>query len=109
MNRTQFLILTSLSGVIAVSILLQISLIMWTQSDDLRLKRTDAALQEGQLCLNRLQQIAGRVAQVAQQQNDQGLKDLLVRQNIQFRQPASSASAPVGPATPTTPEAPSTH
>jgi hypothetical protein len=107
MSYLRFIILTALSTVVALCILLQIVLVRAVQADDLRLKQTEADLQQGQGCFTRLQQIATRVGQVAQQQQDQGLKDLLARQNIQIRAPAP-APAPA-PTTPSAPSASSTH
>ena len=109
MNRLQFLILTSLSGVIAFCILFQIVFVRMAQADELRLKQTEESLQQGQLFLNHLQQIASRVAQVAQQQQDQNLKDLLTRQGIQFRPPANSSSTTPASAPAPAATTPSTH
>jgi hypothetical protein len=105
MNRLQFIIVTSLSAVIALCIFLQIILVRISATDDQRAREAQASIQQGQLCLNRLQQIAGRIAQVAQQQDDQALKDLLTRQNIQIK------PAPAADTTTTTPApmAPATH
>jgi hypothetical protein len=101
MNRIQFLILTSLSGVIALCIFLQIIFVRMSQSQEQRLGLANAQLQEGQAYYTHLQQIGGRIAQVAQQQQDQALKDLLVSQNLVSPAPAAG-SAPAAP-TPTTP------
>ena len=103
MNRLQFIIVTSLSGVIALCIFLQIIYVSVSSNDDVRARTAQASLQQGQLCFTRLQQIAGRIAQVAQQQNDQDLKDLLQRQNIQIKPNATTTAAPDAT------QAPSTH
>jgi hypothetical protein len=111
MNRLQFIIVTSLSGVIALCIFVQIILVRMSATDELNVQKAQATLQQGQLCYTRLQQIAGRVAQLAQSQNDQVLKDLLTRQNITIKPPGSDGSAPAGASAPTitTPEPASTH
>jgi hypothetical protein len=102
MSYPRFLILTILSSVIALCVLLQIIFVRMVQADELRLKQTELMLQEGQNCYGRLQQIASRVAQVAQQQQDPALRDLLTRQNIQIKPnagaPAAAAPAPAAPA-----------
>ena len=53
----------------------------------------------GRFVTNRLQQVAGRVDQLAQQQQDQQLRDLLGRQNIRVNAPASTTTTPTVPAT----------
>ena len=110
MNRLQFLIVTILSGIVALCIFLQIIFVRLLGADQSRLRDTEQALQAGQNDFTHLQQIATRVAQLAQQQNDEALRDLLARQNIQIKaNPDEATSAPApAPATPA-PAAPSTH
>jgi hypothetical protein len=110
MNRVQFIIVTTLSGIVALCIFLQIIFVRLLGSDQSRLRDTEQALQAGQNDFTHLQQIATRVAQLAQQQNDQALKDLLARQQIQIKANPddANASAPAAPAAPA-PAAPSTH
>jgi hypothetical protein len=112
MNRVQFIIVTTLSGIVALCIFLQIIFVRLLGSDQARLRDTEQALQAGQADFTHLQQVATSIAQLAQQQNDQALKDLLVRQQIQIKAPdeANSAppAAPAAPA-PAAPNAPSTH
>jgi hypothetical protein len=115
MNRVQFIIVTTLSGIVALCILLQIIFVRLLGADQSRLRDTEQALQAGQNDFNHLQQIAKSVAQLAQQQNDQALRDLLARNNIQIKASPdeSNASAPApapapAPATPA-PTTPSTH
>jgi hypothetical protein len=108
MNRVQFIIVTTLSGIVALCILLQIIFVRLSAADELKLRQVSAALQEGQADFDHLQQIATRVAQVAQQQNDDQLRQILSRQNIQVK---GSTTTPPADATPTTtaPTTPSTH
>jgi hypothetical protein len=110
MNRVQFIIVTTLSGIVALCIFLQIIFVRLLGADQSRLRDTEQALQAGQNDFNHLQQIATSVAQLAQQQNDQALRDLLARQQIQIKAPdQGNASAPApAPAAPA-PAAPSTH
>lgn len=98
MTRLQFIIVTSLSAVIALCIFTQIILVRVSANDDQRARVAQASVQQGQLCFNRLQQIAQRIAQVAQQQNDQQLKDLLTRQHIEVKSGASTPAATTTPA-----------
>jgi hypothetical protein len=110
MNRLQFIIVTTLSGVIALCIFVQIIVVRLSSTDELNIQKAQATLQQGQLCFTRLQQIASRVAPVAQTQNDQVLKDLLTRQNIAIKPPTADNSATSAPTTTTpTPEPASTH
>jgi len=101
MNRLEFTIVTCLSGVIALCIFLQIIFVRFSAADELRLRQTDDTLQQAQQFYTHSRQIAQRIAQVAQQQNDPALKDLLTRQNITIKSDTNAA--------PAAPEAPSTH
>jgi hypothetical protein len=98
MNRLQFTILVSLSGVIALCLLLQVIFSRMSSSNENRLQNLEAKLQDGQLCLTHWKQIATWTGQLAQQQNDQALKDVLTRQGLQIKQNTNAA-----------PEAPATH
>jgi hypothetical protein len=103
MSFLRFVILTSLSAIIALCILLQIIFVRLAQADGVRVAQTEQALQQGELCQTRLVEIAKRVAQVAQQQQDQSLKDLLARQGFQIKQQAAApAAAPASTMPPVT-------
>ncbi len=108
MNRVQFIIVTALSGIVAFCILLQIIFVRLSAADEVKLRQVSAALQEGQNDFNHLQQIATRVAQLAQQQNDDQLRQVLIRNNIQIKGNAST-NAPAASSTTTTPSSTSTH
>jgi len=103
MNRIQFIVVTTLSGIVAICIFLQIIFVRLAAADELRLRQYGEALQEGQSDFEHLQQIATRVAQLAQQQNDDQLRDVLTRQNIQIKDnpngAAGAASSAPAPAT----------
>jgi hypothetical protein len=109
MTRLQFIILTSLSVVVALSIFLQLYLVHAAAADENRLRATGQALNEGQADFNRLQQVANWTAALAEKENDQSLRDILAQNNIQVKPnpaPASSpASTSVEPGTSTTPAA----
>lgn len=103
MNRVQFIIVTALSGLVAFCILLQIIFVRISAADELQLRSINVALQEGQADLDHLQQVATRTAQVAQQQNDDQLRELLTRQNIQVKAPPSSTTTQPSTTTTATP------
>jgi hypothetical protein len=103
MNRIQFIALTSLSGVIAFCLLLQVIFSRMSASDGDRLRTLEAKLQDGQLCVTHWKQMVTWTGQLAQQQNDQALKDLLGRQGLQIKQPqGTNAPAAAPAATPST-------
>jgi len=101
MSSTRFIIVTSLSGLAALVILLQVIFGYKEGNDERQLQQLDATLQQGALYDTHLLQIAQRVAQVAQQTQDQQLKDLLERQHFQIR-PSSASGAPAAPENSTT-------
>lgn len=103
MSFPRFVILTSLSVVIALCIFLQVIFVRNAQVDEVQVQRTEAALQQGELFQTRELEIAKRIAQVAQQQQDQALKDLLARQGFPMRQPAGAPAAPTPSASAPTP------
>jgi|SRR5579871_5956320 len=107
MTRLQFIIVTVLASVVAICLFLQMFLAHASALDESRLRLTGEALEEGQLDYNRLQQLANLTASVASQKDDQALRDVLIRNNIQVKAPTPpSASNPApAPATPTS----STH
>lgn len=94
MNRVQFLIATILSGLVALFVILQIFLSLSLGSKEKELGNANAAMQEGESDFQRLQQIASRVAQLSA--NDDQLKQLLTRNNIQIG--ANTNEAPAAPA-----------
>jgi hypothetical protein len=99
MNRVQFVIVTSLAGIVALCIILQFFLSMSLGAKEANLRQAGGALQEGEADFQHLQQIATRVAQLAQTQNDSQLKDLLTRNNIQINNGTNAAPMAPAPAT----------
>ena len=104
MNRVQFLTVTILSGVVALFIVLEIFVSLSLNAKEKELSAANAALQEGQSDFQRLQQIASRAAQLSA--NDDQLRQLLARNNIQVS--ANTNGAPASPA-PSSGAAPATH
>jgi hypothetical protein len=105
LTRLQFIIVTGLSILVALCTLLQLYLVHASAQDENRLRVAGAALQEGQLDYNRLQQVANWTATLSEQKNDPELRDILARNNIQVK--SSPAPAPSAPAAPSA--VPSTH
>ena len=106
MNRTEFLIVTSLSGLVAILLILQIVFARMANVEQTRVMQAQQFVNQGQVCLKNLQQLALRTAQLSQQTGDQGLKDLMARQQISIGAPAGqsagggTASAPAPAPTP---------
>jgi len=100
MNRTYFWILTCLSSLIALLLIFQIILIRITTYDQSLLAQKQQFVNQGQQCEIRMRQLATRIYQVSQQTQDQGLKDLLTRQQITITPPTDSTtnSEPIAPA-----------
>ncbi len=107
MNRNEFLIVTGLSGLVAVLLILQIVFVRMANYDQARVMQAQQLIQIGQVSLKNLQQVAMRTAQLSQQTGDPALKDLMTRQQIAIGQPpaqssdgSSSAPAPAPMPTP---------
>lgn len=99
MNKIQFWVLTALSIFIVVILGLQIVLLRMANYDQARVAQAQQIIQEGQACDVRVRQLAARIYQVAQQTQDQGLKDLLTRQQITLApQPANQDTTVPNPA-----------
>ena len=92
MNRNEFLIVTSLSGLVAILLISQIVLARMTNAEQNRVMQAQQVINQGQVCLKNLQQVAMRTAQLSQQKDDKGLKDLMARQQISIN-PAPSQSS----------------
>ncbi len=102
MNRNEFLISTGLSALVVVLLVLLVVVGKMAGSDQIALMKSQQEINQGQVALRNLQQLAVRTAQLSQQYQDQGLKDLLARQQISIgapQQPAADGSAPSAPAT----------
>ncbi len=84
MNRIQFLVLTSLSGVVALLLLLHIYLVRQSNFEQNRLAAAQQVVNQGQALQGNLKQLAIRIYQDSQKTQDPGLKELLDRQQIKF-------------------------
>jgi len=109
MNRIQFFVLTGLSSLVVVLLIGHIFLVRQTNFEQNRLAQAQQVINQGQAFQGNLKQLAVRIFQDSQKTGDQGLKDLLVRQQISYN------PAPEGPngAEPSVPPAanntPATH
>lgn len=93
-----------MSGLIVVLLLAQILLARQNNFEQNRLSQAQLIVTQAQAFQSNLKQLAVRIYQVSQQTQDQGLKDLLVRQQISFnpsQSPDNSSSAPTPSPAPT--------
>jgi hypothetical protein len=93
MNRIQFWVLIYLSSLIAILLILQIIFVRMTTYDQVRLVQRQQIVTEGEAYDLHVRQVAARIYQVSQQTQDQGLKDLLTRQQISIAPSADSTSS----------------
>jgi len=98
MNRIQFWILNGLAGLLIVLFILQIVLVRSAIYEQNQVALAQQALQQGQAFQGNLKQLAMRIVQVSQQTNDQGLKDILARQQITFTPQGADTNGASAPA-----------
>ena|SRR5476651_1029614 len=103
MNRIQFFVLTGLSSLVALFLIGHIFLVRQTNFEQNRLAAAQQVVSQGQALKGNLQQLALRVYQDSQKTQDQGLKDLLTRQQIQYTPSADGTNATESPVPPTPP------
>jgi len=103
MNRIQFLIVTSASGLLALLLLSHILLVRQNNFAQNRLLAAQQFVTQAHGIEGNLKQLALRIYQLGQQSQDQGLKDLLVRQQITFTQNQNAGAASAPAATPSQP------
>jgi len=82
MNRIQFFVLTGLSSLIGLLLIGHIFLVRQTNLEQNRLAYAQQIVSQGQGYQSNLKQLALRIYQDSQKTQDQGLKDLLTRQQI---------------------------
>jgi hypothetical protein len=104
MNRIQFFVLTGLSSLVLLLLIGHIFLVRQNNFEQNRLAAAQQAINQGQTFQNNLKQLAVRIYSDSQKTNDQGLKDLLTRQQISYNPNPDSATVG-GPASTT----PATH
>jgi hypothetical protein len=106
MNRIQFFLLTGLSSLAVLLFIGHILLVRQTNFEQNRLAQAQQVINQGQAFSGNLKQLAQRIVLDSQKTGDQGLKDLLVRQQITYSPTPESANSTESPAPPTSP---STH
>jgi hypothetical protein len=99
MNRIQFFILTGLSSLIFLLLIGHIFLVRQTNFQQNRAAAAQQIVNQGQIFQGNLKQLAVRIYQDSQKSGDQGLKDLLARQQISYSTNTEPPEAPA-PATP---------
>jgi hypothetical protein len=98
MNRIQFFVLTGLSSLVVVLLVGHIFLVRQTNFEQNRLAQAQQVINQGQAFQGNLKQLAVRIFQDSQKTGDQGLKDLLTRQQISYNpSPAGADSVPSVP------------
>jgi hypothetical protein len=105
MNRIQFFVLTGLSSLILCLLIGHIFLVRQANFEQNRLAQAQQVINQGQAFQGNLKQLAVRIYQDSQKSGDQGLKDLLTRQQITYNpQPEGTNGAE-----PTIPPAPANN
>jgi hypothetical protein len=94
MNRIQFFVLTGLSSLVAVLLVGHIFLTRQCNYEQNRLAQAQQVINQGQSFQGNLKQLAVRIYQDSQKTGDQGLKDLLARQQITYNSAPEGAPAP---------------
>jgi hypothetical protein len=102
MNRIQFFVLTGLSSLVVLLLIGHVFLTRQTNFEQNRLAQAQQVINQGQTFQANLKQLAVRIYQDSQKSGDQGLKDLLARQQITYN-PTPEPTTPNEAPTPTTP------
>jgi hypothetical protein len=106
MNRIQFFVLTGMSSLVVLLLIGHIFLTRQNNFEQNRLAAAQQAINQGQAFQANLKQLAVRIYQDSQKTQDQGLKDLLTRQQITYN-PAPEGTNGAEPSVP--PASASTH
>jgi hypothetical protein len=108
MNRIQFFILTGLSSLVVLLLIGHIFLVRQVGIDQAILNQAQQRVNQGQAFQSNLKQLAIRIFQDSQKTGDQGLKDLLARQQITYT-PTPEGANSSEPSVPNTPAPAPTH
>jgi hypothetical protein len=108
MNRIQFFVLTGLSSLVVLLLIGHIFLTRQTNFEQNRLAQAQQVINQGQAFQGNLKQLAVRIFQDSQKTGDQGLKDLLARQQISYN-PNPEPNTPNEAPAPAPSPAPATH
>jgi hypothetical protein len=98
MNRIQFFVLTGLSSLIVLLLIGHVFLTRQSNFEQNRLAAAQQVINQGQAFQGNLKQLALRIVQDSQKTGDQGLKDLLVRQQITFNPAQENTNSTDSPA-----------
>ncbi|MCE0522240.1 MAG: hypothetical protein LV480_04950 [Methylacidiphilales bacterium] len=101
MNRIQFILLTSLCGLVLLLLIGNIFLAYNANRQQALFNQAQEMVREGQVSQTLSKQLALRIYEESQKTQDQALKDLLVRQQISYtpaKQSANPTDLPVSPA-----------
>jgi hypothetical protein len=99
MNRIQFFVLTGLSSVLALLLVGQIALSFSVGRAQSEWTQDQAAVQQGNIFQNDLKQLAVRIYSDSTRSTDQGLKDLLAREQITYTPSTNATETPAAPLT----------
>jgi hypothetical protein len=106
MKRSQYWILITCSSLVVILLLLQVIFERAAQGARMLVLNAQQTITEGRNCDTRIRQLANRIYQVSLQNQDQGLRDLLTRQQITV----NATTVPIsGVAQPNTGPAPTTR
>jgi predicted PurR-regulated permease PerM len=98
MNRIQFFVLTGLSSLLLILLVGHIFIVYEANLAQNRLALAQQMVNQAQTAQANLKQLAVRIYQDSQKSNDQGLKDILTRQQITYSSgPATDGTAPPAP------------
>jgi hypothetical protein len=105
MNRIQFFVLIGMSSLVVLLLVGHIFLVRQTNFEQNRLAAAQQAINQGQTFQGNLKQLAVRIFQDSQKTGDDGLKQLLVRQQITYNAAAEGSPEQSVPPSTTAPAA----
>jgi DNA-binding transcriptional regulator of glucitol operon len=94
MNRIQFFVLTGLSSLIVLLLIGHIFLTRASNFEVNQLSQAQQVINQGQAFQGNLQRLAGTIYQDSVKTGDQGLKDILARNEISVSNPPVSTNSP---------------
>ena len=97
MNRIQFFVLTGLSSLVLLLLVGNLFLARETGIAQGQLAAAQQNINQGQAFATNWKQLATRIAQDSQKTQDQGLKDILTRQQITINQNTNATDSPAAP------------
>ena len=102
MNRIQFFVLTGLSSLLVLLLTGHVLLEWQVARDQAVLNEAQREISQAQTFQAPLKQLALRIFNDSQKSQDQGLKDLLARNQISYTPPPASNAAPAAATAPAT-------